>query len=364
MKIREIIHYMESVAPTAYQESYDNSGLLTGSPNEDITGILLTLDCIESVVEEAIDKQCNLIIAHHPIIFGGLKRLTGKNYVERTVIKAIKNDIGIYAIHTNLDNISNGVNAKIAEKIGLQHTQVLLPKRNQLKKLTTFVPISDAEKVLEALSEAGAGNIGNYANCSFTLIGEGTFRPNEQANPHIGKIGKLEKVQEMRIEVILPAHLERQVIQAMKKAHPYEEVAYYVNLLENENQEVGSGMIGNLAEPMEEKVFLQYLKDKMQVNCIRHTQLLNKKVKKVAVCGGAGGFLLRNAIGLGADIFITADYKYHEFFDADKQIIIADIGHYESEQFTKELLLELLTQKFPHLPIHISHVNTNPVHYF
>lgn len=364
MKIREIIQYLEQTAPLSYQEGYDNSGLIVGNPNQEITGILLTLDCIESIVDEAISKNCNLIIAHHPIIFGGLKKLTGRNYVERTVIKAIKNDIAIYAVHTNLDNVINGVNAKVAQKIGLIHTQILLRKKNLLKKLTTFVPVNDAEKVLNALSSAGAGNIGNYSNCSFTVVGEGTFQPNEKASPHIGKAGKLEKVQEMRIEVILPAHLENQVLDAMRKAHPYEEVAYYLHLLENENQEVGSGMIGNLPEPMSEQEFLKYLKEKMLLSCIRHTQLLGKKVKKVAVCGGAGGFLLRHAMAAGADFFITSDYKYHEFFDADGQIVIADIGHYESEQFTKELLAELLTKKFDNLLLCISEVTTNPITYF
>lgn len=364
MKIKDLTHYLESVAPLPYQESYDNAGLLTGNPNEEITGVLLTLDCIEAIIEEAISKKCNLVIAHHPIIFGGLKKLTGKNYVERTVIKAIKNDIAIYAIHTNLDNVLNGVNAKIAKKIGLENIKILLPKRNLLKKLTTFVPIEATEKVLEALHEAGAGNIGNYSHCSFAVVGDGSFKPSSKANPYIGEAGILEKVQEMRIEVVFPSYSEGRIIGALKKAHPYEEVAYYVHTLENENQEVGSGMIGNLATAMGEMDFLKYLKEKMQVSCIKHTALLGKKIKKIAICGGAGGFLLRNAIAAGADIFITSDYKYHEFFDADSQIIIADIGHYESEQFTKELLSELLEKQFESLKINISEVNTNPVQYF
>lgn len=364
MKIKELTNYLESVAPLPYQESYDNAGLLTGNPNEEVTGVLLTLDCIETIIEEAISKKCNLVIAHHPIVFGGLKRLTGRNYVERTVIKAIKNDIAIYAIHTNLDNVLNGVNAKIAEKIGLENVKILLPKRNMLKKLTTFVPIEATEKVLEALHEAGAGNIGNYSHCSFSVVGEGSFKPNDKANPHIGEAGILEKVQEMRIEVVFPSHTESRIIGALKKAHPYEEVAYYVHTLENESQEIGSGMIGNLVTAMDESDFLRHLKEKMQVSCIKHTALLGKKIKKVAICGGAGGFLLRNAIAAGADIFITSDYKYHEFFDADSQIIIADIGHYESEQFTKELLFELLEKRFEILKINISEVNTNPVKYF
>ncbi len=364
MKIREITQYLENIAPLSYQESYDNAGLLTGNPQDEVTGVLLALDCIEAVIAEAISKKCNLIIAHHPIIFGGLKKLTGRNYVERTVIKAIKNDIAIYAIHTNLDNVFNGVNAKIATKIGLENTKILLPKRNQLKKLTTFVPLPDSEKVLDAMMKAGAGNIGNYSNCSFSIMGEGTFQPNRKANPYIGASENLEKVQEMRVEVIFPAHLEGSVISAMKKAHPYEEVAHYIHLLENENQEVGSGMVGNLPASMPEIDFLAHIKANMEVSCIRHTSFLGKNVKKVAVCGGAGGFLLRHAISAGADFFITSDYKYHEFFDADRQIVIADIGHYESEQFTKNLLAEYLEKDFKTLKINISEVNTNPVNYF
>jgi dinuclear metal center YbgI/SA1388 family protein len=364
IKLREIIQYLEQIAPPAYQESYDNSGLLVGNPAMTVTGILCSLDCVESVIDEAIAKNCNVVVAHHPIIFGGLKRLTGKNYVERTVIKAIKNDIAIYAIHTNLDHVLNGVNAKIAEKIGLQNLRILAPKKQLLKKLTTFVPTSDTEKLLNALSAAGAGNIGNYTNCSFMVQGEGTFQPNEKANPHIGKANSLEKVQENRIEVIFPSYLEGQVLNAMRKNHPYEEVAYYVHSLENENQEVGAGMLGELQECVYPQEFLQHLKQAMQLKVIKHTQLFDKPIKRVAVCGGSGSFLLKNAVSAQADVYITADYKYHEFFDAEDKITIIDIGHYESEVFTKDLLAAFLQQKFSDLPIQIASTNTNPVSYF
>ncbi|MEM8966425.1 MAG: Nif3-like dinuclear metal center hexameric protein [Bacteroidota bacterium] len=362
-QIHDVIAYLETIAPRSYQESYDNAGLLTGNPQAEVQGILVSLDAIESVVEEAIKQNCNLIVAHHPIIFRGLKSLTGRNYIERTIIKAIKNDIAIYAIHTNLDNVHNGVNAKIAEKFGLQQTRVLAPKTQTLQKLTTFVPLENAEAVLNALSEAGAGNIGNYQNCSFQISGTGTFQPNEQANPHIGETGKLERVDEQRIEVILPNHLTNRVLQALRTAHPYEEVAYYLHKLENENQEVGSGIIGQLAEALSSSDFFDYLKTQMNLSVIRHTTALDRPVKTVAVCGGAGSFLLPHAIRQGADVFVTADFKYHEFFDADGKIIIADIGHYESEVYTKELIQEFLCKKFVNFAVRLADTNTNPVFY-
>lgn len=362
MKISKIIHHLETLAPLAYQESYDNSGLIVGDANSEVSNILCSLDCTEDIVNEAINKGCNLIVAHHPIVFSGLKKLTGKNYVQKTVISAIKNDIAIYAIHTNLDNVSHGVNAKICQKIGLNYPKILVPKRNILKKLTTFVPTEHKEIVLNALSQAGAGTIGNYSHCSFTTTGEGTFMPNSKANPYIGHANVIEKVVETRIEVIFSAHLENQILAALKKSHPYEEVAYYVHNLENENHEVGAGMVGELPQPLSIYDFLLHLKTSMGLEIIKYTRLSDDRlIRKVAVCGGAGGFLLKNAIASGADVFVTADYKYHEFFDAEGKIMIADIGHYESEQFTKELLVELLTDKFPDIQSIKSSINTNPV---
>ncbi|MBL7843187.1 MAG: Nif3-like dinuclear metal center hexameric protein [Cyclobacteriaceae bacterium] len=363
MKVSDVTHYLESMAPRSYQESYDNSGLLTGSPDQAVKGILVSLDCVEAVVEEAIKLNCNLIVAHHPIIFKGLKKLTGSNYVERTIIKAIKNDIAIYAIHTNLDNVHTGVNKKIAEKIGLQNLKILAPKPNTLSKLVTFIPLTDSEAVLAELYKAGAGQIGNYKNCSFQVTGTGTFMPNDQANPHIGKVNQQELVNEIRAEVIFPSHREAQIIQTLKKAHPYEEVAYYITTLNNENQEVGFGMVGELENEMEPTVFLRHLKKSMELKVIRHTPILEKPIRKVALCGGSGSFLLPAAIHSGAQVFITADFKYHEFFDADNQIIIADIGHYESEVFTKDLLTDILKEKFPTFAVNFSGTSTNPVRY-
>lgn len=364
MKVSEVTHYLESIAPRAYQEAYDNSGLLTGSPDQEVTGILITLDCIEVVVDEAIQKKCNLIIAHHPIIFKGLKKITGSNYVERTVLKAIKNDIAIYAIHTNLDNVHTGVNRKIAEKIGLKNLKILAPKSNILSKLVTFIPKANAQEVLNALYQAGAGQIGEYKNCSFSVMGTGTFMPTENANPRIGQALKQEQVEEVRIEVLLPSHLEGRIVNALKKSHPYEEVAYYLTTLANENQEVGSGMIGELETPLQPAEFLKHLKTAMDLRVIRHTELLDKPIKKVAICGGSGSFLLSAAIRNDAQVLVTADFKYHEFFDADNQIVIADIGHYESEVYTKELIGDILKEKFPTFAVNFSGTITNPVRYF
>ena len=363
MRIKDVTAYLETIAPTPYQESYDNAGLITGDPAAEVTGILVTLDCTEAVVQEAIEKRCNLIVAHHPIVFKGLKKLTGRTYVERTVIQAIRHEVGIYAIHTNLDSVRTGVNQKICEKIGLQNTRILAPRKDTLTKLVTFAPKENTESVLNALYEAGAGAIGNYKNCSFQLEGKGTFMPGEEATPHIGRAHTLETVQETRVEVLIPSYLEEQVLQTLRASHPYEEVAYYLTRLVNENQEVGAGMIGELPDPLEPIEFLKGLKNSMDLNVIRHTRPLDKKIKKVAVCGGSGSFLLPYALKAQADIYISADFKYHEFFDADSRIMIADIGHYESEVFTKDLLMEILMKKFSTFAINFSDTVTNPIRY-
>ena len=363
-KVKDIIRQLESIAPPSLQESYDNAGLITGTPDMEVSSVLITLDCIEPVLEEAIERGCNLIVAHHPIVFRGLKQLNGKNYVERTVIKAIKHDLAIYAIHTNLDNVMNGVNRKIAEKLGLEKLSILLPKPNTLQKLVTFIPVEHTEAVMEAIHAAGAGNIGNYNDCSFRITGKGYYRPNEEASPVQGRAGKLEEVQENRVEVIYPGYLKGAILNSLEQAHPYEEVAYFITNLENSNQEVGSGMIGNLPVEMTANEFLYYLKDKMELHTIRYTEKKNARIRKVAVCGGAGGFLLSKAKSRRADAFVTADFKYHEFFDAEGKIMIADIGHYESEIFTKDLLHSILMEKFPNIAACLSRVDTNPVKYF
>lgn len=361
---KDIIDVLEQFAPPSLQESYDNSGLLTGDVNSSITGVLISLDCTEEVVDDAIKKNCNMIISHHPIVFSGLKKLTGKNYTERTIIKAIKNDILLYAIHTNLDNVYNGVNAKIAEKLGLINTRVLAPAKGKLLKLVTFVPLSHADDVRNAIFNAGGGVISEYDCCSFNVEGKGTFRGSDNTNPYVGEKGKIHFENEIRIEVILPDYLKNIVVAAMIKAHPYEEVAYDIYLLENEHQRIGSGLIGELKNPVDEVQILNDIKNKLKAKCIRYSALLNKKVQKIALCGGAGSFLLKNAIAAGADLFITSDFKYHQFFDAENRIVIADIGHYESEQFTIELIRDVLIEKFPTFAFHFTEVNTNPINYY
>jgi dinuclear metal center YbgI/SA1388 family protein len=364
MKIVEIINHLETIAPPALQESYDNAGLLTGNTNWDCTGAICTLDATEEVVMEAIEKKCNLIVAHHPIIFSGLKKITGKNYVEKTIIAAIKNDIAIYAIHTNLDNVLQGVNAKIADKLGLINRQILQPKIGNIKKLYTYVPIEFADKVKDAIFAAGGGAIGNYVECSFVIEGIGSFKATEGTTPFVGNIGERHYEKEKKLEIIFEDHKQNQVLNALIKNHPYEEVAYEIIALDNVNQTIGSGMVGELENEIIEEDFIKLLKKQFGLKMIKHTPFLGKKVKKVAICGGSGSFLTKTAIATKADFYVTADVKYHEFFDAENKLVLADIGHWESEQFTIELLAEVLQQKFPTFAVLKTGVKTNPVQYW
>ncbi|MGZ3753720.1 MAG: Nif3-like dinuclear metal center hexameric protein [Mucilaginibacter sp.] len=364
MKLHQLTTYLESLAPLAYQEDYDNAGLIVGSADQEIYQALISLDCTEAIVDEAITTNCQVIISHHPIVFKGLKKFNSKTYVERVIEKAIRNNIAIYAIHTNLDNIMKGVNAKICETLGLENCRILAPKYKTIKKLVTYVPISHAEQVRNALFHAGAGNIGNYSETSFNAVGTGTFKGNDESTPFVGEPGIRHTEDEVRIETVYPFNLESKVIMALVLAHPYEEVAYDLYEMTNQNPQIGSGMIGELEHAMEEDVFLFDVKEKMRARVIRHTEFTGKQVKKVAVCGGSGGFLLKHAIAAGADVFITADYKYHEFFDAEGKIMIADIGHFESEQFTQQLLYEIIRKKFSTFAIRLTEINTNPVKYF
>ena len=364
MKIKEITSYLESLAPVSSQESYDNSGLIVGSPSAEVSNVLISLDCIEATVDEAIEKGCELIIAHHPIVFKGLKKLNGKNYIERTVIKAIQNDIAIYAIHTNLDNYRFGVNHEIGKRIGLENVKILEPKQEVLSKLVCYIPKEHVEAVSQAMFDAGAGNIGDYDECGFTTSGEGTFRPNDSAQPFIGTSGDRSIVQEAKFEAVCSNHHLGKVVAAMIQTHPYEEVAYEVYPMKNGNSYEGSGMVGDLKSPMETMKFLMHLKETFRCGVIRHTNVHKETVQKVAYCGGAGSFLLGAAKRSGADIFITGDYKYHEFFDAEGQIMIADIGHFESEQFTSHRIADILTEKFATFAVHLTVVETNPINYF
>lgn len=364
MKIRDIIAILESVAPPSLQESYDNSGLIVGDPDTECTGVLVCIDSIEAVIEEAQRKGCNLVVAHHPIVFSGLKKFNGKNYVERTVLSAIRGNIAIYAIHTNLDNVLHrGVNSEIARRLGLTGTRILRSMRGELRTLVTFAPKDAAEKVRTALGNAGAGAIGNYDFCSFSTEDTGVFRGNDLSNPNRGNRGEVHRETEDRIEVIYPTHMEDRIMNALREAHPYEEVAYYIQDLVNPWQEVGAGLIGELPEPMSVEEFLGLVRNKLKAPMIRFTEF-EGTVRTVALCGGSGSFLLPDALAQKADAFVTADFKYHQFFDAEGRLLICDIGHYESEQFTMELIAGILSENYPKFAVILTETSTNPVHYF
>lgn len=364
MKLHKILQHLHELAPPSLQESYDNAGLIVGNNDMDITGILVALDTTEAVIDEAIEKKCNLVVAHHPIVFKGLKKINGKNYVERVIIKAIKNDIAIFAIHTNLDNVfENGVNQKIGNKLGLKNLKILSPKAEQIIKLSVYVPHDHLEEVRSALFHAGAGTISDYDECSFVSEGLGTFRPGKGTNPYIGNIGFRHTEAESKVEVILPRHLQHQVVRAMMENHPYEEVAYDLHLLENTTN-IGSGMIGELEVPVSTNDFLKQLKSKMQTEVVRYTKTAKTEIRNVAICGGSGSFLIHQAKAAGADAYVTGDVKYHEFFDGENDMMICDIGHYESEQFTIELLGDFLSEKIPNFAVIFTETVTNPINYF
>ncbi|OFX74445.1 MAG: Nif3-like dinuclear metal center hexameric protein [Bacteroidetes bacterium GWE2_29_8] len=365
LKLRSVINEMEHVFPLQLQEEYDNSGLQVGDYNIKLEGILITLDCTLETIKEAKEKGCNLIISHHPLIFKSLKQLSPQNEIGKIIFEAIKNNIAIYSVHTNADNSINGVNNKIAEKIGLKDISILSSTRSMLRKLVTYCPLSDSEQVRQSLFEAGGGCIGNYDSCSFNVEGIGTFKGNDLSTPFVGEKNILHKEKEERIELIYPFYKEIELINALKKTHPYEEVAYDIYKLENNFDNVGSGLIGKLENHTDAKSFLNKIKEIFNVPHIKYSgEITKKNIQKVALCGGSGSFLIKEAKRQGAEIFLTGDIKYHDFFEFTNQFIIADIGHYESEQFTKELIYEILIKKFPTFAIYLSEVNTNPIKVF
>jgi dinuclear metal center YbgI/SA1388 family protein len=363
MKIKEVISVIETMAPLDYAEDFDNVGLLVGNPEDETTGILVCHDALENVIDEAISKKCNMVVCFHPILFSGLKKITGKNYVERAVLKAIKNDIAIYAVHTALDNHQNGVNKIFCDALGLQNTKILVPKENFIQKLVTYTIPENHQKLRNALFDAGAGNIGNYENCSFNTQGIGSYQGNENSNPEIGERGEFVENTEIKIEVTFEKHLQSKILKALFSNHVYEEVAYEIYDLKNSHQNIGLGMIGELETEMPEKDFLLFVKNKMKADGIRHSEYLGKPIKKVAVLGGSGSFAIKKAIQAGADAFLTADLKYHQFYEAENQLLLADIGHYESERYTKNYIVDYLTKKIPNFAIILSEENTNPVKY-
>ncbi|MBC7425430.1 MAG: Nif3-like dinuclear metal center hexameric protein [Bacteroidia bacterium] len=365
MKLSEIINAIEEVAPRSYQESYDNAGLIIGDADVEVSKAMLCLDVTEVVVDEAVAENCNLIIAHHPLIFGGLKKISKSTDTGRSIIKAIQNNIAVYAAHTNLDNVlENGVSSKIASKLGLINTRILDPKRGLLYKLVTYCPVDSEENILKKLFEAGAGNIGNYSNCSFSSDGTGRFTPNENTNPAVGEKNVAHAGPEKRIEVLVPDYLKERVLSELRKAHPYEEVAYELYKLDNLHLQVGSGIIGDLEKPYSKQEFLEHLKKCMHLDVFKITKWEGETVSKVAVCGGSGSFLLDKAISAGVDVYISADFKYHEYFAAGNSLMVCDIGHYESEIFTLEIFYDIITKKFANFAVVFAKTNTNPITYF
>ena len=363
MKIKEILSVLEEMAPLAYAEDFDNVGLLVGDQNAEATGVLVCHDAIENVIDEAVAKKCNLVVCFHPILFSGLKKITGKNYVERAIIKAIKNDIAIYAVHTALDNHQDGVNKIFCDALGLTNTKILIPKQNFIRKLITYTISENAEKVRNALFDAGAGNIGNYEDCSFNSKGIGTYMGNQHSNPQLGERFEFVETEEIKIEVTFEKHLETKILKALFSHHAYEEVAYEIYDLQYQHQNMGLGMIGEFETPLNETDFLALVKNKMQADGIRHSAFIGKPIKKVAVLGGSGSYAIKNAIRAGADAFLTADLKYHQFYEAENQLLLADIGHFESERYTKNYIVDYLRKKILNFAIILSEENTNPVKY-
>jgi dinuclear metal center YbgI/SA1388 family protein len=364
MLLQEFLNLLAGIAPFSLQESYDNSGIQIGSPNQQVSCGLVCLDVTTDVLKEAYENKCDLIICHHPLIFKGVSSITGKNDTELVILEAIKKGIAIVAIHTNLDKTHHGVNHELGERLGLRNMRILLPEKGLLKKLVTFCPTAQAEQVRAALFEVGAGVIGNYDCCSFNSEGKGSFRAGENTNPFTGSLNELHYEPEVRVETIFPAYLQSDILQALHQSHPYEEVAYDVYPLDNAFERVGSGMIGDLIEPMPADHFLTHIKKSLNIPVLRHSAIVHEQIKNVAICGGSGSFLLHNAIKSGAQAFVTADIKYHQFFDAVNRLMLVDAGHYETEQYTKNLLHKMVKKKMPKFALLISETNTNPVNYY
>lgn len=364
MKIKDTLAILEDMAPLGYAESFDNVGLLVGDANNNLTGVLVCHDALEEVIDEAISKKCNLVVCFHPILFSGLKKITGKNYVEKAIIKAIKNDVAIYAVHTALDNHKNGVNKIFCDALGIKDSKVLIPKQNYIKKLVTYTIPENVVTLRNALFEAGAGQIGNYEDCSFNSHGIGTYMGNEDSSPEIGERFEFVEAPEIKIEVTFERHLESKILKALFSNHVYEEIAYEIYNLENEHQNIGLGRVGWLEKELSEAEFLQLIREKLDCKGIRHSNLLGKPIKKIAVLGGSGSYAIKNAINSGADAYVTSDLKYHQFYEAENSILLADIGHFESERFTKNYIVDYLKEKITNFAIILSQENTNPVKYF
>lgn len=364
MRAGEIVDIIESFAPSGIQEEWDNSGMITGDPETEVNAALICLDITEKVMDEAMELGCNMIISHHPLVFSGLKKFSGTDPVSRMVRRAIRDKLVIFSAHTNLDQVPGGISGAMADRIGLKEKKILVPRQGDLVKLTTFIPEGHFSIVSESVFQAGAGHIGNYDSCGFSVSGSGSFRAGQGADPYAGKVGELHHEAEKRFETIFPKHLGKRVISALIKAHPYEEVAYDLYPVKNVNTALGLGIVGVLDRGIAGRDFLQLIKERFATGCIRHSELPEKPVKKVAVMGGSGIDYLPHALNSGADAFITADIKYHHFFNADGNILLMDIGHYESEQLAREVLNDLILKKITNFAVHLSKTSTNPIKYF
>lgn len=361
MKVKELVSELERFAPPCLQESYDNAGLNVGFPDVDITGVLICVDVIPEVVDEAIANNCNMIVSHHPLIFPNIKRITGSNSVEKSIVKALQNNVSIYCGHTNFDKAQNGVSMKMCEKLGLNNCTVIDSEKHILRKIAVFVPESHADEVRNAMFAAGAGTIGDYDECSFNLAGTGTFRAGTNCNPYVGSIGERHHEKEIRVEVICPSYLQSKVVSAMLKVHPYEEPAFDIYQLENQWNQIGLGAVGDLDSEITETEFLEKVKRTFNVGNIRHSATTGRKIRRVAVCGGSGASYIRSAVAMNVDAYVTADIKYHDWFLAEGKILLLDIGHYESEQFTKEIFYDIIAPKCSGISICLSTINTNPI---
>lgn len=363
-RIADIINFLETIAPLHLQEEYDNSGLVCGNTANDCHGAIVALDLTEEVINEAIEKKYNLVVVHHPPLFKGLKKLIEEDRVTKMLLRCIRHEIAVFAIHTNLDNVIWGVNGEIAARMGLENIQALSPLPGTHRQLNTYVPTAYAERVKNAIFEAGGGAIGLYNECSFSSLGEGSFNPLEGANPFVGTKGTRQREEEQKLEFIFPVHLESQIIGALNTAHPYETVAYNIVPIENSFRELGAGAIGTLPEPATEKEILEKLKAVFKTGVIRHSPLCGKRIQRVALCGGSGKSMVTSALRQKADLYFTADLGYHDFFLPEKKMLLADIGHFESEQYTSDLLERVIKEKFPTFAVQKTGSYTNPVNYF
>jgi dinuclear metal center YbgI/SA1388 family protein len=363
MKVKDIASWLDTAVPLSFQESWDNSGLQIGNPETEISSALLTLDVTEEVVDEAISENCQMIISHHPVIFSGLKKITGSSSTDRIIIKALRDDIAIYSSHTNLDVFSNGVSRKMAEKIGLCNVTPLSPLRERLLKLVTFVPESHIDRVSEALFGAGAGHIGNYDYCGFTISGTGSFRAGPDSSPFVGEKGKIHHENEVRLETIMFSHLRESVVKALRGSHPYEEPAFDIYPLSNYTTEEGLGCKGEFSGPVEEKMLIEMVSSVFGSKSVRYSGLTGRPVIMTALCGGSGSSLLGDAISSGAGAFITGDVRYHTFIEASGRILLIDAGHFETEKFATEILYDLIIKKFPKFALRFSNKNSNPINY-